>query len=524
MNKIKEYWAKIIDLKILLFSIVAFVGIHGEMIFNKLSWGDDMMLITNGDFHFDTNGRWFAMFLWNLVKTYTGAESLPTFSAMVAALSLALIACLYIYLFDIEGIPSKFAVSLVVVSIPSIASHLGYMTFMGLDYFGLLIAVLSVLIIADKHECKVWRFILASVVLCLALGMYQWHLTVYLTSVLLILIYEILSDDGLKITKFLTRGIYLVGSALLGLGLYLGVLKWYLKHYNIWLNWYAGIDTYGIVSFDEYIARLKLAYTDFWTPAIDTRYAIFPFHNESWHIWLMRILIIGALLIVAKLIIEKKYIAIAQFAFCVAIVPMAFNFNFILYGEQNTHAIHMWHFCLLFLMIIWMYKESLSFFVEFIKNEKLKTVIAALSIIPVAFVLLFGVVWARYDNVNYLTAELHQSQSVSYLNRMIARMESQEGYHSDMPVAIIGDRNNIIDNDIRIYDKVINPYQYNPINCGDTYAYLKNLCGYAPAAIADPEEMGLYSNEEFLAMPCYPDAGSIKVIEGVLVVKCYYEQ
>lgn len=524
MKIVKEYWAKIIDLKVMLFSIVAFIGIHGEMFFNKISWGDDMMLITTGEFNFAANGRWFSMYLWNIVKTYAGGESLPTFSAMVAAVSLSFISCLYIYIFDIEGIVSKFAVSLVVITIPSIASHLGYMTFMGFDYFGLLIAVLSVLIIADKHECKVWRFILASIVLCLSLGMYQWHLTVYLTSILLILIYEILSDDGLKITKFLIRGVYLVGSALLGLGMYLGVLKWYLKHYNIGLNWYAGIDTYGIVSFDEYLARLKLAYTDFWTPATDTRYAVFPFHNEAWHIWLMRILIIGAILVVAKLIIEKKYVAIGQFVFCVALVPMAFNFNFILYGAQSTHAIHMWHFCLLFLMIIWMYKETLPTLFELIKNEKIKDWVSFLKVVPVAFVLLFGIVWARFDNVCYFTAELHQNQSISYLNRMIARMESTEGYHSDMPIAIIGDRSNIIDNDIRIYDKVINPYQYNPINCGDTYAYLKNFCGYAPGAIANPEEMGLYSNEEFLAMPCYPDAGSIKVIEGVLVVKCYYEQ
>ncbi len=284
MKKAKEYWAKILDLKVILFTIVAFISIHGEMFFNKISWGDDMMLITDGNFNFAANGRWLSMYLWTLVRTYAGAESLPTFSAMSAAVALALISCIYIYIFGIEGLVSKFAVSLVVVTIPSVASHLGYMTFMGFDYFGLLIAVLSVLIIADKHECKVWRFILASIVLCLSLGMYQWHLTVYLTSILLILIYEILSDEGLKITKFLLRGVYLVGSALLGLGMYLVVLKWYLKHFAIALNWYAGIDTYGIVSFDEYIARLKLAYIDFWNPAIDTRYAVFPFHNEAWHI------------------------------------------------------------------------------------------------------------------------------------------------------------------------------------------------------------------------------------------------
>lgn len=524
LEKIKDYWAKILDIRVLAFSVIAFIGIHGEMIFNKISWGDDMSLLTEGNFGFGANGRWLAMAIWNFVKNYAGAESTPTFHSIIAALSLAVIACIYIHLFNIENLISKFAVALIFVSIPSIASHLGYMIYMGLDYFGLIIVALAVLIIGDNHEFKVWRFIAAAVVLCLSLGMYQWHLTVYLTSILLLLIFELIVDKEMTAVKFLLRGLYLVGSAVIGTGLYLGVLQWYLHHYNVSLNWYAGIDTYGVVSIEEYVSRLKLAYTDFWNPAIDTKYAIFPFHNEAWHIWLMRILIIGAILIAVRLILEKRYIAVGEFAFCIALIPMAFNFNFILYGQINTHAIHMWHFGLLFMILIWMYQTALPFYVEQFEHKAVKEVAAFVMALAVGFVLVFGVVWARYDNVCYLTAELHMNQSISYLNRMIARMESAEGYSKDMPVCIVGDRDNIIDNDIRSYDKVINPYQYNPINCGDTWLYLKNYCGYQPAVVVQPEDIDLYSNEEFLAMPCYPNNGSIKRIEGVLVVKCYYEQ
>lgn len=104
---------------------------------------------------------------------------------------------------------------------------------------------------------------------------------------------------------------------------------------------------------------------------------------------------------------------------------------------------------------------------------------------------------------------------------MVTQIKSVDGYSDDLPVAFVNagensdltilEFNEFRDINLVGYDGArgyMNDYMY--------WAFMKNWCGFSPvmtdASIFD-------NNEAVKEMPHYPDSGSIKIIDGVVVVK-----
>ena len=61
------------------------------------------------------------------------------------------------------------------------------------------------------------------------------------------------------------------------------------------------------------------------------------------------------------------------------------------------------------------------------------------------------------------------------------------------------------------------PYDSSPFSIGHSWKDFLNLwCGFSPP-FANPEAFA--SLPEVQAMPAYPDSGSIRMVDGVVVVK-----
>lgn len=126
-------------------------------------------------------------------------------------------------------------------------------------------------------------------------------------------------------------------------------------------------------------------------------------------------------------------------------------------------------------------------------------------------------------NLLYTSSAQAHRATESYVTRLMSRVESTSGYTWDMPVLIIGAFPNdryfaqieayaLIDHYSVPDDSVL------PLN-KHIYYYLNH---WLNIPVAEPEEsvmIAMSDSKEFAAMSCYPDDGSVQIIDQQVVVK-----
>ena len=127
------------------------------------------------------------------------------------------------------------------------------------------------------------------------------------------------------------------------------------------------------------------------------------------------------------------------------------------------------------------------------------------------------------NNVAYMKENFLQEQAISYYTVLISEIKEADGYADDLPVAYIGERN-IADKSIITWPQFervqITGYKGDISDLLNNYAwriYVGRHCGFYPEVLENTTEIERLT--EVKEMPCYPDKGSIKVVNGVVVVK-----
>lgn len=128
--------------------------------------------------------------------------------------------------------------------------------------------------------------------------------------------------------------------------------------------------------------------------------------------------------------------------------------------------------------------------------------------------------YSRFSNACYLKATLKQQENISYFTTLITRIKSTKGYDDKYPVVYIG--NSISDCTITELGEFRSieayPYQtdFLSVNAFSWKDTMRLWCGFSPL---EGDERIFTANEEVDKMPCYPDDGSIMIIDGTVVVK-----
>jgi hypothetical protein len=139
----------------------------------------------------------------------------------------------------------------------------------------------------------------------------------------------------------------------------------------------------------------------------------------------------------------------------------------------------------------------------------------------ICFLLLSNIIYA---NQAYLWKDLAWQNTMSTVNRIIDRMEQTDGYCvGETPVAFVGglyaselwherDGFEISGTGLSDFNFVFTYY--------DTYKWYFDYVLAYPINFIEEEELEEWSvNEEVIEMPPFPENGSVKIINGTMVVK-----
>lgn len=484
---------------------------HGMALFNKYSVNDDLMLFSPGATF--GSGRWMLGIIARIERIFFGSTvvSLPLFNGILSILFIAAAAVLVVYILDIKKSLPAALVGVILVVFPTVTSMFGYMFTAHYYMFAMLLSVAGTALVC---KCERWYLRLAGVVIiCCSVGIYQAFIPLMLSLFLLYFMTRLVSDDAPKVRDTVRLIVTLVLAALLSVALYFVANKAFLALTNSALTEYQGINEMGQAPIAEYLERVGYAYFEFFSPTSAHYFSMYP---DSVMAVYKTVLALSAALVLALAVglVRRKRIGTAViFVLSAALVPLGANFIFVMVDPEVVHSLMVYAQVTPFILLAWL---SDNIRINVPKVARAATAVAC------ALLAAAGLMYVRYDNKCYLRAELLQQETFSYYTTLITRIESIDGYTDELPVVYVNAFDKTPDKNLsqfwELNDACILPYS----SIGDhmnNYAWVRFMevwCGFSPKTAAAEDFEGIPEVEE---MPAYPDDGSIKIVNGTIVVK-----
>lgn len=488
------------------------IGLFAHLFYlmNVLNNYDSVVWIPRGYGDGVQSGRWALTLLGETIRKIWGDYNIPVFNGAVALVLLSLSAVVIVSIFDLQNIFYCVLVGGLCISFPAITSMMFYSYTSPYYAFAILITAGAVWV---AMKGTISSAIISIFLLAFSLGIYQAYFPFGVCLLLLALLQKCLSTES-TFKQNLLLGIRYLVILILSLVLYMIILKIMLQIFQVSLSDYQGINQMGQISLQEIPEMLKAVYSTFIKMPFESYCAV----NGT---GILRLGILGLYLVDLGLIfyyaykMMKKKLILLQTIVILAVLPIAVNLIIIMCFKSTIYTLMVYATVFIFILpVVLIDKTEVT--------GKLKSLVKACRWITqiILCVVLLNYIWL--SNGNYVQLYYSDQQTNNYYTTLVTRMRSAEGYTDEMPVAYIGFDIEDASYTNGIWDTT--PFMYGGKNSEYINAYSRKwfisaYLGYEPVEVSYEEGMQLSEDPLVQEMPRYPDEGSIKVINGVLVVK-----
>lgn len=495
------------------FTVALFSGIliHLFALTNPLHNYDDVIVQPLGYGTGILSGRWFLQFLGDRAIEYGLAHNTPLMNGLIFLILLAASAALLADTFRMRNKTLAALTGALFVTFPTVASTMFFRY--TATYYGLAV-LLSVLAVWVLDRCK-GSVLLSAVFTALSLGIYQSYTPITIGMMVMLLLRDTL-DGEKNIPQIIFRGIRFCIALIAGLGLYLGILKWNLSAWNVQMLDYQGVNTMGQISLSQLPHLLKTAFMAL--PNL-------PFQNycglASTPVIRLLYLLTGLLTlisIVSLWVLKRPHILMAAFSLVLLLLfPIAVNFIVIMCPSGTIYTLMVYGFVLVPCVPVLLWD---SFPAGSIWHKRIRTVAYYAAAVLLSLIICF---YAYETNINYTALHFSNRQAENYYSTLVAQVRMTDGYTADKTWAFIGTNQDPMTKTSN-WDTTFPKYGGNSTFSALIKAYswpkwLQLYCACDFPMLGSEETAALIQTEEVKAMPCWPDAGSIKVIGDSVVIK-----
>ena len=452
-------------------------------------------------------GRWFLEVLGRLFDKVGLNYNLPSINGVIYIALLAAAAALLVSALKIRSKISAALIGALFVAFPTVTVTMIYRYTAMFYGISAVMAVLAVWVLGRFRG----SLPVSVVLIGLSMGIYQAYVPLTIALFVLQLICEGLRGeaDG---KRLVLHGLYDCLALVLGLGLYFVGMKVSVAVYGMTLVDYQGISTMGSISagqipqlvINALKAVLLLPVRDYCGVAnralMRIAYLLLGGISAAMILWIFvkKIKNVGTCVITGLLLV----------AFLLAV-----GFMEVMVPDGWIYTLMVYAFCLLACAPL-VFLECLPV----ADRKKLAGLCRKAVILLVALLVFF---YGYYANVNYTAVYFAGEQIDNYLSGVVLRATMTEGYTTDKQWAMIGEIQDPLfgspwDDEITYTGLAFTEYLLNQYSRNN---WIENYIGYE-IPMADPETTtALAETEEVQAMPCYPNAGSIRVVGDTVVVK-----
>ena len=454
-------------------------------------------------------GRWFAI----VPNMITGSFNIMWLNALFALVYVSIAACLIGACLEIRRTPLVLLLSGVIVSFPALAGWLSYRFYV--PDTGMFPVLLSCLAIFLARRFK-YGFLFGAIPLLFSLALYQAYIGFFAGVMVLILIRDILTDQ--KIKTVIVRALKYLATLFIALIAY--VISLNLPSYS-YLAGYKDIRSFGGLTIQNLPERFIFSYKDFFDVFFRNSLKL---HQDYWlsgqvYQYLFAIAVIAVLVLLIFIIINTKLyrdkVRLILLIIAIALLPPACNIIAVL-SPDNLYILMQYSLVLIFALVL---------IVIDIASEKVKGSKAAH--LSTWFLLVFCFVitinYAIYSNVFYLKMDLLNKHGQAFATSLVTRIQSEDFYDLDTPIILYGSAPHSFALGYFEYMDAIPledfPNMYSLPAYLLIYQDLKNpvyrSSKYFPEELRDNEAVMRIIAD----MPAYPLNGSIKLVEGFIIVK-----
>ncbi len=456
-----------------------------------------------------TLGRWGI----NLMQRLNNYIAIPNLTTISCILIMSVVAVIIVDLFDLKNKTSIIITSSILVVAPTFLVTVLYI-YTSLSYcMCLLFSVLAIWSIYKIKNKKV-AYILSVIFFVLSLSIYQSYIGLSIGLCLMISIINIIRDE--KNIKEVLLEIVNVGIAIIIAGImYLVITKIILWLLCLELASYRNADKFSII---DIIKNLKISllktYKDFL--AFFLRDRIIFNTNYRREVFYLLLFISTFILTVTKIIKidkRKRLINCATLFVLAILLPIALNVIDILFINTEMYALTAGQ-------MIFIIPFCLSLIESVEKYNSLKWI----SIISLLFII--GTYYIA-DNTSYTALKMTYNQAYATTERLIDRIENTPDYDKSYPIifgGIIGNNNFPRTSNIYQYTigSVVNNTVFHGTYGGQVGTWVNYLKVYFGMDVI-PAEANLYytvvTSDEYKEMEIFPAQNSIKIRDGIIIVK-----
>ena len=484
---------------------------HGFTLVNVLQNYDNVFSDPTGYGTGIQSGRWLLSVLGNIFDWLGLTYNLPFWNGVLSILLLTAAAVLITDLFHLQDCYGFFF-GAIFLSFPTVTGILFFRFTSAWYNWAVLWAVMAV-----WCAQKGWKgAILAIGLEAASMGLYQAYIP--MTAVLFVLLlFQEAYEEHSSWKTFMKKAVYYLSVIIGGFILYFFCLKTLLFLSHRALTAYVNIDKMGQIRLSDIPNILRKCYTIFYLLPFRDYYGVTA-------TGILKVCVLSIGLIVPGLLWfswRKKFLHGAGFAKVLllyfVVYPVALNGIEVICFNTRIYVLMIYSVVFLFLLpfvllnTIQGCREAIS--------DRVQKSCKAFQYLCVTAVAMAALDYAYVSNVNYTAAYCANQATTSYLNRFIVRVQETEGYDVSYRWALLGTFED--PSFISLWDTAVEyggACSGNLINAYSRADYLQYL-GFTYEPVEDKEIEELQKKKEVQNMPCYPNAGSIKIIGDVIVIK-----
>lgn len=487
--------------------------IHSFRITQMINASDDIFVLLKGYGSGIINGRWALEYLGNLVnwKWQIGSFNLSVFDGTLTLLLLSLSACIILELFDLQHKKLGILFAAVFMIYPTCSATFLFMFTAAYYSLSCFLAVLAAYYIKTQN---LLYGIISLICIAVSTGLYQAYFPVTVTLCLLLVLDHFLEKD----TDFkagMKKAIYYFMMLCLGLALYLFILYDRLNHFGAELAAYQGLESMGQLELQEIPALVVKCYNSFLHLPMEVYHSINTLEITRKCIMLLFVLcLIAGILAVIR---QKGLLNRIMLVLAVLMFPLAVNLIEIMCNKGNIYELMVYPTVFVFLLPVLFWKRLLV-------NGDLQLLLHRISGYVLAAVLVLSVlVYSWHANWNYVALDYMNRETASYYTTLVTRIKMAEGYRDEYPVLFAGApafQDEHFENPYSAFSEFY--FECNPRDLINVYSWKEALTAYTGFRFITPaneEGEKIFASEEYQEMSRYPDDGSIKIIDDIIVIK-----
>lgn len=514
---LKNKWRKISNISKTAFFSAIIIGLmtHLYQFTNKLYNYDELAITPAGYGIGAEAGRWFLKLFGDYTARNFGNYSLPLLNGLMSVVLLALSAAFVVDIFKIKSKISAMLIGGLMVAFTPVVCMFFFMYAAPFYSLAIFFSVLAAYLVI-RYTRNIWTHILAMILIMCSLGTYQAYFSNTVCILMMQLIVECAFTGKEKnIKSIILDGIRYLLVLIISLVGYLVLHKCFVAYWGVQMVNYQGLDSIGEITVAELVDAVKRCYMDIKNLCVGHVMYLAPTHLFRRAFCVMYAIFgisVVTLFIWKKREWGKKFLTL----FGLLIFPIALFLVYLMSPKGWAYTLMGYSVVFLpILVVIWIEKLALTISVNEVIMKCIQWITA---LVGVCMVLLY--VW--YGNGCYMSLDYTKYHDLAYYETMVTQIKSLDGYTDELPVAFVG--NEISDQTNNMGSMLGGTFGLDGkiesnINAYSKTSIMTKYLGFAPQFCGYDETANLMKLEEVKDMSCYPDSGSIKIINGTVVIK-----